>query len=95
MTAPFASLEARVNAATLAHLANVTAEYNSQSLPGIFDAQYVDAFGVVSATSSSLRVAGDVEIAANALITITDGTYKVQEAKDDSGMKLLILRKVS
>lgn len=95
MAAPFADLEARLNTDALAHLANATAEYNGVPIDGIFDAEYVDAFGVVNSSASTFLIAGDVEIAAGAYLVFPTATYKVHEARQDGGMLLLILRKVA
>lgn len=52
MPAPFATLEARVNAVTLAKLANVTATWNGATpVDGIFDDAYVSPLDVTAAAA--------------------------------------------
>jgi hypothetical protein len=57
MTAPFAALEARVNAAVVSHLANATADFGGGVVVnGEFGRSYSEAMGVVAGNELSLRV---------------------------------------
>jgi hypothetical protein len=57
MPTPFAALEARLNTAVFAHLANASADFGGGVVvDGIFDTDPADAFGVVSGHQMRLRV---------------------------------------
>lgn len=52
MAAPFAAIEARINAAVVSHLANATADFGSGVVvDGVYDADYGDPLGLVAGSS--------------------------------------------
>ena len=96
MAAPFAALEARINAAVIAHLANATADFGGGVVADVeFGAPYESALGVVAGTMPAMRartvdVAG---IAAGAAVTVSGVGYTVTGLEPDgAGMTLLRLQ---
>lgn len=96
MSAPFAAIEARVNAVTHAKLANVTATINYMPVDGIFDEHYAVAFNVSEGTRPVLQciasaVYGDMK---GAPAEVNGVEYTVVEVQPDgTGMVLLVLEK--
>lgn len=95
MTAPFAAIEARINAAAFAHVANATADFGAgHTASGIYSNGYAEAFGMVTGSSPSISLpAGDVAtVSIGASLTINAIAYLVAEKRPDgSGSVLLIL----
>jgi len=98
MPAPFAALEARINAATIAHLANVAASVGAVSgVEGTFDNAYEDAFGIVAGTSPSLLIltAAAPAVAHGTAVVIGGVSYTVTNVRPDgTGMTRLMLQEV-
>lgn len=97
MPAPFAALESRVNAVTLAKLANVTATVGAATVSGIFDAAYVSPFDLAAGSRPVLHCAtADVAGYGFGTAVVVNGVnYTVAEAQPDgAGMTLLLLEKV-
>lgn len=94
MPAPFAALEARINAATIAHLANVTATIGALTgVEGIFDAAYAESLGMSGVTP--VLMCNDLDIVGAArgdAVTINSTSYTVSRIEADGvGMSRLIL----
>lgn len=97
MPAPFAALEARVNAAVFKRLANADATLNGVPVQGIFDAEYAleDLGGGVAASGPVFTLASSAVPAnvAGATLVVGAVTYKVVEPMPDgTGVTVLRLR---
>ena len=91
----FAAMEARINTFTLAKLANVSVAIGLTTVDGVYDADYVDSFGIVTGTMPTVLVDGSVSVAVNDYVSMAHGTFRVHEVREDLGMKRLMLRKES
>lgn len=97
MTAPFAALEARVNAAVFARLANADATLNGVAVVGIFDNGYDEqaiAMGI-SGTAPLYTLASSAVPSGVIGMSLVIGatTYKVVESMPDgTGITRLQLR---
>jgi hypothetical protein len=96
MVAPFAALEARVNAAVFAKLANATADFGGGVVvAGVFDSAYADAFGLVGGAVPVFQCAAAAvsAVAVGAAVTINAVSYTVAEIEPDgAGMTRLRLK---
>lgn len=96
MSAPFAALEARVNAAVFAKLANTTADFGGGVLVnGIFREPYAESFGMMpsdkpSFESGSASLAG---ILVDAALTINGTAYTVVSRQPDGTGKTMLALK--
>jgi hypothetical protein len=95
MTAPFASIEARINNAAIAHVANVIADFGAKGeVEGIFDNEYADALGVVGGSQPMLKVLSSAvtSVLVGDSVTIKGNLFTVQQRQDDGlGMTRFIL----
>ena len=98
MSAPFAALEARVNAAVIAHCANAVADFGAGvTVEGVFDKQYQDALGVAGNRPVFTALSADLPAITHRSTTCTIGTtdYTVMESHPDgTGNTLLLLEEV-
>lgn len=96
MVAPFAALEARVNAAVFAKLANATADFGSGVLvDGIFREQYAESFGILPNDSPTFE-AGSASLAGilvGAALSINGTAYAVASKQPDGTGKTLLALK--
>lgn len=86
MAAPFAALEARVNAAVFARLANATADFGGGVMvDGVFDNPYAEAFGLVGGSWPTFAADSSALPALTEGLPLTIGAvaYKVAEAHPD------------
>lgn len=86
MPAPFAALEARINAVTLAKLANVTATWNATTaVDGVFDAAYVSPLDVTASAAPVFRcLAADVPgVAYGDDLTVSAQAYRIVGIRPD------------
>lgn len=98
MPTPFAALEARVNAAVFAHLANATADFGGGVVvDGVFDNAYAIAFDALAGTAPMFRC----EAPAVSSVTVGQGVsiggvgYEVVDLQPDgAGVVRMILEKV-
>lgn len=99
MPAPFAALEARLNAVTLAKLANVMATVGGvPDIKGIFDAAYADPLGIAGAVPVLLIASADAAgvVVDSTAIVVGGTTYTAAvAAPDGTGMTRLTLREAS
>lgn len=97
MAAPFAALEARVNAAVVARLANATVVRGAETATAIFDAPRQVVFdGMVQTTEPALRLLDGAlpNLARNDALTVNGAAYVVREVSEpDVGMLTVELRK--
>lgn len=101
MPAPFAALEARVNAAICGQLANVNATLNGVAVQGILDAGYEDptlaGFGAVGSSPQYTLASASVPAHPEGMALViasgpAAGTYKVSQAYPDAtGLTVLHL----
>lgn len=98
MPAPFAALEARLNAAAIAQLSNAVATIGAASVSGVFDSAYGESLngmvaGFVPAfTCASADVAG---VAKNTAVSVNGVSYLVEEINPDgTGITVLKLEAV-
>lgn len=96
MSAPFAALEARVNAAVIAHLANATADFGGGVVvDGVFRDPAVDAFGMVASDQPTFEALTEsiVAVVTGSAVTINGRSYVVASVSPDStGMSVLTLK---
>lgn len=92
----FASIEARINNAVLAHLANVTATVGGVSVSAIFDNGYNAVMGIDGSTPVITAKSSDVSSAVRGTAVVVDGvSYTVQGIEPDGlGITRLILELV-
>jgi hypothetical protein len=93
MSAPFAALEARVNADVIRHLANATATIGAAPVDGIFDNDYISTFGM-DGTSPAFQCtsASVAAVVRGTAITINCVNYKaVRKESDGTGWTTVIL----
>lgn len=92
MPAPFAALEARINTAVFASLANTVADFGGGvTAAGLFDAEYADAFGI-NGTRPSVVVSAAVPVVESAAVVIDSRSYTVTDVRaEGAGMRRLIL----
>lgn len=103
MSSPFATLEARVNAAVVSRLPNATATIASGAVDGFFEAAYQDVMGVVGAVptfaASASALSGVVQNAALTIdcppLGLVGAAYTVSEVHAEHGMTRLFLRKAA
>lgn len=96
MAAPFAALEARVNAAVFAHLANATADFGGGVVvDGVFQSGYVSTLGVESTGPRFECRAAALPVGYRSAPFVINGTsYLVTEAHpDETGVTVLLLGK--
>lgn len=94
MTA-FAAIEAATAASAVAALSNATMVLGGSSVAVIFDAAYLDTFGIVADTSISVAAVTSAVTAAAVGGTVTIGavTYTIAEIQPDgTGMTRLRLK---
>lgn len=95
MTAPFAAIEARINAAAFAHVANATADFGAgHTANGIFSNGYTESFGLMSGSKPSISLpdASVATVSIGAALTIGPVAYVVAEKQaDGAGSVLLVL----
>lgn len=96
MTSPFAALQADVNAAVVAHLANATADFGGGVVvDGLFSNAYIDAFGMAgSRPQIDVLTSALTGIAAGAALSVGGVAYTVAEIHPDgTGMTRLLLER--
>ena len=94
MTA-FAAIEAATATSAVAALSNATMTLGAASVAVIFDAAYLDTFGIVADTSISVAAVTSAVTAAAVGGTVTIGavTYTIAEIQPDgTGMTRLMLK---
>lgn len=96
LSAPFARLEQRLNAAVVGRLSNATATLNGLEVAGIFDnAYHAGDIGIGMASTQpafTTLTANVVGEAVGQLLTIGDASYYVAAHEPDgTGMSLLLL----
>lgn len=94
MTA-FAAIETATASAAVAALANASATLGGGTVSGIFDAAFLDTFGIVANTSPALLIKstdiGTAAVGSNVVIGAT--TYTIAEIQPDgTGMTRLMLK---
>jgi hypothetical protein len=98
MVAPFAAIEARINAAAFAHVANATADFGAGlTVDGIFDNGYAEAFGLVggSKPSITLPLAAVASVVEGASVSINAVSYTVATIENDgAGARVMHLETV-
>lgn len=103
MPAPFAALEARVNAAVIDHLANRVGSFTpvagvARDVSGVFDAEYATQLEQMAGDSTpafSGRTDQLADATRGSLLTLPEGNFEVVEAQPDgAGMTVLRLRSV-
>ena len=95
MSAPFAALEARVNADVIKHLANAVADLGyGVTVEGIFDNAYLDALGFSGATPVFNCISSAVSgVAQGDAVAIGGINYTVIRIEPDGiGMMRLVLQ---
>ncbi len=96
MAAPFAALEARINAAVVSHLANATADFGGGvTVDGEFSGEYSEAGGI-SGSSPSIRCdsAAVAFAVQGAFLTIAAVSYTITSLEPDgTGMTFLRLNR--
>lgn len=94
MSAPFAALEASVNRATVAHLANAEAEIGGQAVLGIFDNDYLDPLGMEASAPSFLAQAADLTgVVHGTAVTIGGVIYTARNLRPDgTGLTRVVLQ---
>ena len=95
MSAPFAALEARVNADVIKHLANAVADFGyGVTVDGIFDNAYLDALGFSGATPVFNCISSAVSgVAQGDAVAIGGINYTVIRIEPDGiGMTRLVLQ---
>ena len=97
MSAPFAALEARVNAAVVKRLSNADATLAGVAVQGIFDSAYAleDVAGGVSAYGPVFTLASSAvpAVVAGLTLVVNGSSYKVVEPMPDgTGLTVLRLR---
>jgi len=98
----FAALETRINAVTLARLANATATIAGEVVAGTFDADYQEILGtggvVPAFAAESTSLAGVVRGAALTIdcspLGLVSAPYTVAELQAEHGITRLLLRRV-
>jgi len=98
----FAALEARINAVTVAKLANATATIAGEVVAGMFDADYQEILGTSAAVPAfAAESASLATVPRGAALTIDcaalgleDAPYLVAEVQPDNGITRLLLRRV-
>jgi len=86
MTAPFAAIEARINAAVVTHLANATADFGGGVVvDGIYDADYGDPLGLVAGATKVLMIqsASVPGAAVGQSVTIGGTSYSIASVEPD------------
>ena len=86
MVAPFAAIEARINAAAFAHVANATADFGAGlTVDGIFNNGYAESFGLVSGSKPSITLprAPVSAIVEGASVSINSVAYTVATIEND------------
>lgn len=94
MATPFAAIEARVNAAALAHTANATADFGGGVVvAGVFDKDYVTALDI-GGSSPAFRCASSavVAVVAGAAVSINSANYTVAGPVEHDGTGMATLR---
>ena len=94
MPAPFAALEARINAAVAQHLANATADFGGGVLVDvIFDNAYISPFGMDGTSPAIQCAAADVAAVVRGTgVTVNAVNYKaVRKESDGAGWTTVIL----
>lgn len=104
MSASFAAVEARINAAVVKHLANATADIGGGVVvDGTYDAEYQEVLGVSAAqpaflgaftAMSALGRGSAVAISCSALSMVAV-PYTVAELHQEHGMTRLLLRRTA
>lgn len=88
MTAPFAALEARVNTAVLAHLANATADFgDGWVVDGFFQMPFADSFGLIANDKPAFKsgAAALAFVVVDATLSINGTSYTVASVQQDGG----------
>lgn len=97
MAAPFAALEARINTAAMAKLANAVVVRGAETANGVFDGPARELFnGMVHTTEPTLTLAEDAlpGLARGQALTVDGVAYEVREVLDsDRGYVTATLRK--
>ena len=97
MTARFAALESRVNAAAMRHCANAVATIGAAEVAVIFDSAHVEAMGMDATESVVLMRDTDVaanNVASNTALTVRGTAYYVARLQPDgAGLTALVLTK--
>ena len=94
MSAPFAALEARVNADVIKHLANAVADFGyGVTADVIFDNNFVSTFGIDSASPAFHCQSADVvDVMRGTSVIINSVNYKaVRKEPDGTGWTTVIL----
>ena len=95
MSAPFAALETRVNAAVIAHCANATADFGAGvTVEGVFQREYQEALGVAGNRPVFTALAADLPAITHrsTVCEINGADYTVMESHPDgTGNTLLVL----
>lgn len=95
MSAPFAALEARVNAAVIAHCANATADFGAGvTVEGVFQKEYQESLGVAGNKPVITVLEDDLPslTLGTSTCTINAVSYRVAESHPDgTGNTLLVL----
>jgi hypothetical protein len=99
MPAPFAALEAKVNAACRDRLANAEAVIGSVTISGIFGAPYDEGFGGLAGGRVLTFQCIEAEVGAicvGAAVTISGTAYRVASMEPDGAgwLKLILQRAV-
>ena len=98
MTAPFAALETRVNAAVIAHLANATADFGAGvTVDGVFQREYQESLGVAGNKPVFTALEADLPsiTPGTTACSINSTSYVVAESHPDgTGNALLVLEAV-
>ena len=92
----FATIEARINAAALAKLANCTATVAGVVVAGIFDNSYADIYSMDGLAPSMQCATSDVSTAMRGTAVVVNSvSYTVAGIEPDgTGMTRLVLEKV-
>lgn len=95
MSAPFAALEARVNAAVIAHCANAVADFGAGvTVEGVFQREYQESLGVAGnkPVFSALLASLPSITFGSTVCSINGAEYVVAESHPDgTGNTLLVL----
>lgn len=86
MTAPFASIEERVNAAIYSHLANASGDFGGGLVvDGMFNLPPADVFGVIAGNSPVFVVSESevVNVSRGDTVTINAVSYSITDKKPD------------
>lgn len=83
MTAPFAALEQRVNAAVMRRLANATGTLNGAAVSGVFRRSYAETLGMATTEPSFTMLATTPATMQGATLVIGSETWRVRTVEPD------------